>query len=301
MSQQKESSKQSFELYREWGKPEVVKPEVVKTGWNYIYKSNAIGIRYRKSEDDNHELLAFKYMPYSRLMSSIEESEFVFVSPTKWRDPFETLLFRENGVLNDGKYDVTATCFAQNDFKNEEGLWHFTPFASNDNNDPTVRVAFKMKNLLGQLDQYANNNNSFDFYLSMVKYVESSEIIEQREIAVNNIEDYINDLSLKRVAFQHEIELRLFCAHKLSENEDINQTGGITKITGIDMATAIHHVTLPPIEPMHNGRHLCKHCYHKALINSNSDKRDKLKEKGIDVRYSSLYDVLEIEDKKNKK
>lgn len=292
MIQSEKSSKQSFNLYSEW-----IKSEVVETKWNNIYVSDAIGIKYRKSEDDDHELLAFKYMPYSRLKSSLKNREFVFVSPIKWRDPFETLLFKENGNFSDDRYDVTAACFAQNDFKNEEGLWHFAPFASNDNDDPTIRVAFKMYDLLDALNNHANNDNSNKFYLSMVKYVESSEIIERMKIVVNTIEDYIKDLSLKRIAFQHEIELRLFCVHKLSENKDVNQTNGITKITGLNMAKTIHHVTLPPIEPVYNGRHLCENCYHEALVNSNADIRDELDKRGIQVKYSSLYDISEIKRK----
>lgn len=294
MSQQKESSNESFVLYSKWIKPKA-------TNWKHIFKSSTIDIKYRESEDVNHELLAFKYMPYSRVKSSIENNEFVLVSPTKWRDPFETLLFKENLASNGSKYEVTAACFAQNDFKNEEGLWHFVPFASNNNDDPTVRVAFKMEELLGQLNKYANDNTSYDFYLSMVKYVESSEIIERMKRECNNftIEDYIKDLSFKRVAFQHEIELRLFCVHKLPKGEDVNQTGGITKIKVQNMKGIISHVTLPPIEPMFHGCRLARECYHKTLVNSNSAIRDELKRRGIDVRYSSLYDVLEIENKIN--
>lgn len=273
----------SFERYDKF---ESVSYDVTK--WEHVYKRKGMQLRLRPSSIGNNEVLAFKYMPYSRLIQSINENKFVFVSPQKWRDPFETLFYSENTPIDDAEINVRAACFALNDFENEEALWHFSPFSSDSADNPTVRVAFKMRSLYDELEKYASNNEGVDFYISTVEYEESNEILKLSErYSPNNLDDYIEQLCLKRKAYEHEIELRLFLVSKvpMGDNEDIYKVK-IDNFPGI-----ISSVTLPPCDPMIKGKHLCPECYHNVLIHSYKEIYDNLMNMGIDVEYSHIYDI----------
>ncbi|MBR3530545.1 MAG: hypothetical protein IKN83_04185 [Bacteroidaceae bacterium] len=270
-------------------------PMSVDTNWNHIFRPKHFNIRHHESDIDNEELLVFKYMPAKRIINNIENNEFVFVSPAKWRDPFETIFYDSNLKINDKYVNVKAACFALNDFKNEEGLWHFSPFSTPEEDNPTVRVAFKMEKLLDALEKYANerNHHRTNFYISDMSYMDyslSKQIIkEKRDNLINSIGDYIDLLCYKRIAYKHEMELRLFAVQE--SDSQIKDKDDLLRIPNIDMSKVISHITLPPIDTMIDGERLCEDCYKINLEASNKKTKKKLEALNIRFDYSRLYDL----------
>lgn len=265
------------------------------TGWHHIYKQKGLRIAYHHSDaSSNDKLLAFKYMPYDRFVDNLEQNEFVFVSPFLWRDPFETLFYKSEKVtIDDVTYDVRAACFVLNDFENEEGLWFFSPFGSEQHDNPTVRVSFDMVELLNQLDNYANKNDNIDFYLSIINYKDCKEIFNQStNYSPSSIDDYISKLSLKRNAYKHEIELRLFAIHGI--DGQCTSIDEVDKLKISDLKSCVAKVTFPPIDPMNNGIRMSEECYHKALQISNKTQIDRLEALGITTGHSQLYDLYQL-------
>ena len=269
-------------------------PPQVETNWNHIKRLKNLEVRHKESIHDNNELLAFKYMSANRIIESIKNNEFVFVSPEKWRDPYETLFYNPSKEINGKFYNVKAACFALNHFENEEGMWHFSPFSSPDNNNPTVRVAFKIEKLIDSLKHHTDEH--FYIYLADVIYNELKE--DYNIFSPSTIDDYIKHLLYKRIAYQHENELRLF-AVKDSDIEIKDDGGGLLKLKVDDMSGIISKVTLPPIDTLVDGKRLCKDCYHALLESSNKDIKKQLEELHIHVGYSHLYDLKVLENKGN--
>ena len=270
-------------------------PTKSQTNWEHIFIRDGLSVKYRQSDEDDHALLAFKYMPANRLLENIENNDFAFVSPIKWRDPFESLFF-ENNIIIDKKYvNVKGLCFALNDFENEEGLWHFSPFSSVSNDNPTIRVAFDMLKFYQRLEDYAIKKENVDFYISLVNYKDTSEILRlQENFKPQSIDDYINKLCLKRQAYKHEIELRIFMVKK-SEQESSNDD--VEKISIPKIKEIISSVTLPPCDPLEYGIHLCPKCYNNKQQSSNKTTYDKFKKLDIRVKYSELYDIYTIRNR----
>lgn len=199
--------------------------------------------------EKDKRIVVSKYMPISRFSNAVEERTFAFLSPVLWRDPFEMLFFHPQ-VHVDYKYDfctVNICCFASNDITNEEGFWNIW---SKDSSEPIVRVTYDITKLLKELGK----NQGLDFYLGSMNYKSRNEILRENgknsKASYSIIDDYLNDLCLKRDAYQYEIELRLFVVQKVQQNQ---KAENITKIGGIDYSSIVADVTLPPMEPLGNS------------------------------------------------
>lgn len=189
------------------------------------------------NEDPNNRLVFVKYMKLSNFRESIKGSYFYFASPLQWEDPFEHKLpteFHLEGI----KWNVRCCCFAITDFGNEEGFWKLFSMGID---EPIVAITFDVLNLYEQLAEHQD----MKFYVNGVSYSDRDSILTAFDnISFNSYEDVINTMSMKRFAFGHEQEIRLFALTQ--ENID-NKKGLEVKIDYTK--SVIKAIVMPPLKP----------------------------------------------------
>lgn len=189
------------------------------------------------NEDLDNRLVFVKYMKLSNFRESIKGSYFYFASPLQWEDPFEHKLpteFHSEGI----NWNVRCCCFAITDFGNEEGFWKLFSMGID---EPIVAITFDVLNLYKQLAEHQD----MKFYVNGVTYSDRDSILTAFDnISFNSYEDVINTMSMKRFAFGHEQEIRLFALSQ--ENIDIDDGLRLK----IDYSkSVIKAIVMPPLKP----------------------------------------------------
>ena len=192
-----------------------------------------------------HPLYISRYMPFTRLLSELNNQTFSFVSPTKWQDPFERVFYEENLIINNQRYDIRCICATYDYVYNEEAAWN-----RNDSREDVVRVSFSFQALCDLLEKIATKY-CCQFYISIVDYSQSKKnLIKKNTPSYTTIENYIQQMSFKRKAFAYENEMRIFAVFDGSHlhcNDIV-----FFKLDTKDYANAISFVTLPPMKPINN-------------------------------------------------
>lgn len=83
-------------------------------GYNHIIALNGFTLPKDRSS-------FFKYMPFSRLKKNIEDKKLVFVTPSKWIDPFEILFYKTDFKAHHyQRENITCMCLTSKSTTNEE-------------------------------------------------------------------------------------------------------------------------------------------------------------------------------------
>jgi len=195
----------------------------------------------------------FKYSSFNYVYTNIVNRTFTFVSPEKWEDPFEKLAFnlkRSNNKVSgkkggechevDGQTMTGSVCVSSNCVHGEEWAWK-----SYRKNIPIVRLTYDINKLIEMFAQLSNNDDA-SFYLSVIDYS-----LERKELAkylnsgeVNSVEDYVNKMSLKRMAFDTEREVRIFVFDDSKTAQ--SKTNGAVRNFKVSDFDFVSYVTLPP-------------------------------------------------------
>lgn len=264
----------------------------------HVFKSNKLkivdsqGIEYNHGLNNQSEyrLVVTKYTKLSNLERSIRDRTFYFSSPLEWLDPFEMRFFRPRiQIGNNENVIVHACCFACNDIENEEGFWQIW---SKNETEPIVRVTYNVVRLLTSLNNQAGN--TYNYYLGGMEYKSRKEILNQEvEDRYEQIDDYLNKLCLKRIAYKYENELRLFIKKRVANNFEAEIKNTI--IRDIDYNDGIiAEITLQPANPLgnsHPAREMMKQ-YQKGISIPAKVKLTNLIDEGLltcKLTQSSLY------------
>ena len=160
-----------------------------------------------------------------------QENKFVFVSPTKWSDPYEKAFLQAKyeyegrtyfhplrPVTKEG-YNLYAQCWTAG--KQTEAIWKgFAP------HEDGVMIKVSTSNLLKILDDLSNRG-SYDFYVGKVRYEDSESLYNMKEnyqiwndIKNSNINNQtIGLLYKKRQAFDYEKEFRILAIKRDGRNK----------------------------------------------------------------------------------
>lgn len=176
-----------------------------------------------------HRFMKFNYLKKSLNSNSVS---LVFISPDKWLDPFEHLLYNAQKPL-------TCMCCTYERTEAEEAAWNRSKFE----NDPFVRVSFDYNKFCDFLSTYGSQNN-VSFYVTVANYSNSIEQIRNaQKLPVPTSDAYVNLLSLKRKAFAYENELRIFAIGGKTNN-------GLLEVKlNCKPSDLISFITLPPYPP----------------------------------------------------
>lgn len=198
-----------------------------------------------------HPFLIHRYIKFSLFRDSINGKYISFVSPYKWYDPYETLFYDPNVKIGNDNYKVSCMCCCYDDVESEESAWGRSNLEQTTNNK-IIKVSYNMDALCDIMENFANNNNQIDFYISIVDYSQSkTQLIPSNKHATYScIDEYINIMSLKRKAFAYENELRIFAVAGPNYKSSFFDNEGIFKASLCCPIKAIEKITLPPLKPI---------------------------------------------------
>ncbi len=162
----------------------------------------------------------YKYMPYDRLISSIEHKELVFVSPETWVDPFERRFWKTDykRKYNFIQPEIACMCLTTKFSTNEEAAWKMYT----DGKSKSLRISFNVEQLLGILESYAQTNDCAIYIGKAIYSLErkaivglhnkkGSEFFPEHDFSRAH---YLTLMCLKRKAFAFENEIRIFIVKK---------------------------------------------------------------------------------------
>lgn len=219
-------------------------------GYKNIYALNGFSISARQNS-------LYKYMCFEPLIKSVKANELVFVSPLKWKDPFERRFFRTDySALNFLRPEIACMCLTHKSTTNEEASWkmYVNPM------DKALRITYDYTVLCRILDEYAEKN-ACKIYIGKVIYnFDKKEIESLHKPDESNknyttffpahfgIEHYLSLMLIKRKSFRFENEVRIFV---VNENE-LGFEDGLLKVGNVDYKAngLISQVMIAPYEPL---------------------------------------------------
>lgn len=188
-----------------------------------------------------HPFAIHRYMPFSRFKQDVENNTLTFISPLKWRDPFENVFYNPTQMIQGYTLDIRCICTTYDHVENEESAWA----RSTDVDDKLIRVTYRFDELCTVLEKAAQEEDC-QFYFSVVDYSQSKDnLVAGNAPSYQTIDDYLNVLSLKRKAFSYENELRIFAVYKKNVDMGIKPIG----LCPDAYSKILDSVTMPPMEP----------------------------------------------------
>lgn len=185
-------------------------------GYTNIYGLNEYQIPTNKDD-------IYKYIPSYYLKDDISNNRITFVSPSMWEDTLETRYYRLSNYnkLGFSEPKIFCMCLTAKQAENEDAFWHrYAPM-----DDELLKVHFNIRELFKLLDQYATNNN-LKVYIGEAIYVNKTQILAITPTKNRlffpqkfDMEHYLSLMSLKRVAYCYENEVRIFI---VAEDVDFN-------------------------------------------------------------------------------
>lgn len=157
--------------------------------------------------------IVYRFTIYSRLKEIFCQKKLAFVSPEKWKDPFEKRYLdaeaTENGALVELPR-IACLCFKMSMNDNSAAFWD----APSKADDFMVRISFDLFHLCSALEKFAENTKS-RIYICAANYDYSVDGIKKahRKKSIMNSsleESYVRLMCLKRKAYKYEDELRIF-------------------------------------------------------------------------------------------
>lgn len=261
-----------------------IKSEICK-GYEHIYILNGLSL----SED----FTLYKYIPYNRLISSVEQSELVFVSPQTWIDPFERRFWktdyskRYNGFKQP---EIACMCLTTKSSTNEEAAWKMYA----DSTDKALRISIRKKQFFANLEAFAIDNDC-KVYIGKAIYDYDRKTIIGLHNQINeffpqnindfSIEHYLSLMCLKRKSFAFENEIRIFIV-----KDKLNWAGNLVKVPMQINKNLIPRIIIGPLKPFSNNdprkslynivQNTEKEVYKSNLIRAIN---------GCDIQQSQLY------------
>ena len=241
---------------------------------------------------NNSSLRLSRYMRFSNV-EEILGGQLRFDIPTRWADPFEKLFYKDSITIDSKKFYVACLCFIIDANDGEESLWHVHGdicTKKGDISDYRIRATFNIQALCNSLSK---GNPGVTFYFAPIDYSFNREQILQQYhnrmiTPYSSIEEYIDDLLIKRKAFSYEHEVRLFA---VSEEPLKNISDDFCFFNLKKAKSIITSITLPPI-PITSSYN--KQQYHKDLESKLSPLKSAIANAGFKkvIKQSRLYDIL---------
>ena len=223
-------------------------------------------------------LTLFRYMPFSRLYTELENNTMTFLSPKLWKDPFESAFLD----LWKGT-DLKCLCFTYNGSIGEE--WAWKAYACD---GQLVRIEVRFDKLVDTLSNLTQQKGSkCCFYICVCDYSMDKKMLISYKANLKKtgnvtcIEDFLNIMSNKRKAFAGEREIRIFAV----EN---NNNNSVVSYGGVNYASFTSRVLLEPLNPFEDNR---MKYYSKMQDIHNLGIKDYLKSKNIKIQQSRLYEM----------
>ena len=233
------------------------------------------------SIDPKWPFTLYRYMPFSRLYTELNEKTITFLSPKQWEDPFE------GAFLNlDKSHKIKCICFTYNGSIGEEWAWK-----SYRRGEPLVRIEIMFDKLVDTLSGIScQEGSNWTFYISVCDYsMDKSSIIDyvkniKKSGATLDLYNYLNIMSLKRKAFSNEREIRIFAIPNTAIDDNV------ISFKNVDYKDFMTRVLLEPLAPFQD---LPRNKYYSKLqaIHNAGIKEYIHSLKTIKTQQSHLYEI----------
>lgn len=224
--------------------------------YNNVYLSdriniNNLSITINDQTKNIKDFRLFQYRTFHYVYKDIDKQTFAFISPKKWKDPFE-----KNSLLDE---NIFCICTKYLSSINEEASW--TQY-SIDADTPLVRLSYKFDELIDLLNQLGLHHQ-VDFYIGVIDYSLdrkniSKQIAHYKRISNSlTIDDKLSLMCLKRSAFAYEKEIRIFAVPKCNNkntNKWVNEEVMTLSLKPINKNwnSIIGSIILPPLRPIND-------------------------------------------------
>ena len=230
--------------------------------------------------DSKWPLTFFRYLPFSRLFTELENNILTFLSPTLWDDPFESAFY---GLYK--QHNVKCLCFTYNGSIGEEWAWKACK-----SSERLVRIEILFDKLVNTLSRLVSEKNGkWTFYISVCDYsMDKKDIVSLVKSAglsglKLNLESYLNVMSLKRKAFSTEREIRIFAV------SDVNGIDSAETFDNVDYKSFVSRVLLEPLPPFSDAQRRKEYPILQKIYNAGINKY--FVELGINTQQSHLYEI----------
>ncbi len=220
------------------------KSTVKSQKWEHIHFVGRVALEWPRP-------LAYRFVPFCRVKQMFKDNKITFISPEKWTDPYEKkyLNVRVNGknVLP----NIACLCFKTSLNDNSAAFWE----SKRKDGEPVIRLTFDLCELWNVLNEFAEENNGVEIYVSLANYVSIQTInhaYQDSSIMKSDLrESYIRLMSLKRAAYKYEDELRIFITWEKNDKNKVFDEFKKKKILRIDLneSQIIKKILLDPVLP----------------------------------------------------
>lgn len=241
-------------------------------------------------------------MPLDRFVTSVNKNEFIFVSPSTWKDPFERLYFNVDCSSHGYETEnIACLCVSDKSSTNEDASWK----AYADKGEKAVRLAINKVLFLEKLEEFAKKNG-YEVYIGKAQYwLEKKDIMNLYKPGspYHNLffpmpmkrMHYLSVMLLKRSAFSYENEIRIFLVKK----GDIPFENGLLRIPcDYNMEGILNDVTLSPYPVLPDSDDLL-HSVRARMNNLESAELKRILGNLLDcrIRQSMLYSTYKRVEK----
>lgn len=268
-------------------------------GNNYVIKSAEGNIIY-PCEEDKLPLSLFKFIRHEHSKLSLFNKQYLtFVSPECWEDPFEYASFDEYNLDEGDRLFCFCTTVSRS--HGEESFWR--------RYDPTCEGNYVMWSLdfVKLINALSNvsKRKKVTFYIALIDYSFNKETVRQiLNIKPTSTLQQIEQLCIKRKAFAHENEARIFAV--INQDSKIKNDGYFLRVP-LTLAKPINNgekinrkdlgknsilqkIVLPPYKPGHKGQ-FADHEYAVLQHIFNDNKRKFYEKFDIKIEQCGLYEV----------
>lgn len=157
----------------------------------------------------------YRFLPLERFLETLQKKQFTFVSPSKWNDPFDNFLFRQQTV-NEGTFlkKLYVLCVTHN--PHSQAYWKtYSPEGY------TVRLKIKTSELFASLLQL--KDQVWFGKMHYMRETKITEMLQQTKGLKNAIESdqithvFLNAFLSKRMPFKYEEESRIIIQSSFKE------------------------------------------------------------------------------------
>lgn len=149
----------------------------------------------------------YRFLPLERLLETLHNKQLTFVSPTKWNDPFDNFLFRQQGISRDSFLNrLYVMCFTHN--PHSQAYWKtYSP------NEHCVRLRLRKDILIKVMKSIPEK-----VWVGKMKYEYETKLVEKLQntkglstsLQKQNPDDiFLKTFHLKRMPFKYEEESRI--------------------------------------------------------------------------------------------
>lgn len=193
------------------------------------------------------DTFVYRILSKARLYELFATRENVLVRPSKWEDPFENFILKSPVQTASGEMGEFAfhdhfygQCWTLH--KSSDAMWRIY---SRDKD--AVRVRTTIDKLAGSLSAHLGPWAHVQSFIGKVEYLSEKKLRKFAATIFNNglnANAFARSLLIKRLAFQHEREVRLL----YFEKDKIKQTGGLFRYS-VDPHALIDQIMTDPRLP----------------------------------------------------